>query len=194
MGGRSDDTGAHGDGSDHEARKDKVIKELEVIRNRRNGGSGRSLLANKENFVLVAGLLYTVLYALMIFSMSAGVLGESTALDHAASKTFLDIGGECEEITDEPWIHMFPNEETHAFSLWGHNLPEGHASLTYTLETTDEDTAAWSETNASVKTVKMKGTSGTGRAYWEASYADLNEGRYDLTFDIEVYNQSDIAN
>lgn len=194
MGGRSDDTAAHGEGSEHEARKDKVIKELEVIRNRRNGGSGRSLLANKENFVLVAGLLYTVLYALMIFSMSAGMLGESTALDHAASKTFLDIGGECEEITDEPWIHMFPNEEAHAFSLWGHNLPEGHASLSYTIETMDEDTPAWSETNASVKTVKMKGTSGTGRAYWEASYADLDEGHYDLTFNIEVYNQSDIAN
>ena len=38
----------------------------------------------------------------MIFAMSSGMLGESTALDHAASTTFLDIGGECEEITDEP--------------------------------------------------------------------------------------------
>jgi hypothetical protein len=102
---------------------------------------------------LVVGLLYAVFYALMLFSMSSGMLGESTALDHAASKTFLDIGGECDEINDEPWIHMFPNEEQHAFSLAGHNLPEGYASLTYQIESMDEDTAAWSETNATVKAI-----------------------------------------
>ena len=194
MGDNSDDTVVHTDGSEHEARRDKISKELEVIRNRRDGGSGRSLLANKENFVLVAGLLYTVVYALMIFSMSAGMLGESTALDHAASKTFLDIGGECEEITDEPYIHMFPNEEVHAFSLWGYNLPEGYASLSYTIETLDEDTAAWSDTNATVKSVKLKGSSETGRTNYNAPYSELEEGHYSLTFNIEVYNQSDIGN
>ena len=194
MSGKLDETSASEDGSEHDARRDKITKELEVIRTRRSGGSNARLLANKENFVLVVGLLYAVFYALMLFSMSSGMLGESTALDHAASKTFLDIGGECDEINDEPWIHMFPNEEQHAFSLAGHNLPEGYASLTYHLESMDEDTAAWSETNATVKEVKFKGDSTIGRAYYKAPYSDLPEGHYSLTFTVEVFNQSNLTN
>ena len=54
--------------------------------------------------------------------MTSGTFGNSTAIDHSASKTFLDIGGECEEITDEPWILIFPNEDNRKFSLYGYNL------------------------------------------------------------------------
>jgi len=193
MGGKGEDNHAHADASEHEARRDKISKELDVIRLRRNGGSGRSVFANKENFVLFGGIVYCGVYALMIFSMSAGMLGESTALDHAASKTFLDIGGECEEITDEPWIHMFQNEEVDAFSLSGHNLPEGYASLTYTFDSMDEDTAGWSSTNSTVSSVKIKGSSDTGRTYYRAPYTDLPQGHYSLTFAAEVYNQSNIS-
>ena len=60
MGGKVDDSPASGDGSDHESKRDKIAKELEVIRNRRTGGAGNKLLANKENFVLVGGMLYAV--------------------------------------------------------------------------------------------------------------------------------------
>ena len=41
-----------------------------------------------EDFVLISGFIYGAFYALLIFSMSGGLLGTSTALDHAASKTF----------------------------------------------------------------------------------------------------------
>ena len=157
MGGKDDENLAPPEGSDHETRKDKLSKELEVIRTRRTGGSGRSFLANKENFVLFGGIVYGGVYALMIFAMSSGMLGESTALDHAASNTFLDIGGECEEITEEPWIHMFPNEDLHVFSLAGHNLPEGFASLAYEITSTDEGQEWWSKANSTVSTVKFKG-------------------------------------
>ena len=194
MGGKVDDNPASGDGSDHESKRDKIAKELEVIRNRRTGGAGNKLLANKENFVLVGGMLYAVFYAVMIFAMSSGALGESTALDHAASKTFLDIGGECEEITDEPWIHMFPNEEQHAFSLAGHNLPDGYASLTYAVESLDEETPAWTETNSTVKKVQLKGDSDTGRSYYKAPYNEFPEGHYALTFSVEVLNESNLTN
>ena len=159
MGGKGDENHAPPEGTEHETRKDKLSKELEVIRTRRTGGSGRSFLAKKENFVLFGGIVYGGLYALMIFAMSSGMLGESTALDHAASTTFLDIGGECEEITDEPWIHMFPNEDLHVFSLAGHNLPEGFASLSFEITSTDEGQEWWSKANSTVSTVKFKGGS-----------------------------------
>ena len=121
------------------------------------------------------------------------MLGESTALDHAASTTFIDIGGECEEITDEPWIHMFPNEDLHVFSLAGHNLPEGFASLSFEITSTDEGQEWWSKANSTVSTVKFKGGSETGRSNYQADYSDLTEGHYSITFEISVYNQSNLT-
>jgi hypothetical protein len=185
MGGAENETATHGDGSEHETRRDKISKELELIRNRRTGGSGRSFLARKENFVLFGGIMYAGLYALMIFSMSSGMLGESTALDHAASKTFLDIGGECEEITDEMYVHMYPNEDDHLFSLYGHNLEEGSAELSYTIT---DDSAATADEDSIVSEVE-KGDS----KYYSASYSDLEEGHYSITFNVEVYNQSNLT-
>lgn len=193
MGGKGDENHAPHEGTEHETRKDKLSKELEVIRNRRTGGSGRSFLAKKENFVLFGGIVYGGFYALMIFAMSSGMLGESTALDHAASTTFLDIGGECEEITDEPWIHMFPNEDLRVFSLAGHNLPEGFAALSFEITSTDEGQEWWSKANSTVSTVKFKGGSETGRSNYRADYSDLNQGHYSITFEISVYNQSNLT-
>ena len=190
MGGKGDDNHAPLEGTEHETRKDKLSKELEVIRNRRTGGSGRSFLAKKENFVLFGGIVYGGFYALMIFAMSSGMLGESTALDHAASTTFLDIGGECEEITDEPWIHMFPNEDLHAFSMSGHNLPQGFAEGYYTIS---DDNGVTVVSNSTVKSVENKGGSDTGRTYYRAPYGDLSEGHYTLKFGLKVYNQSNLT-
>ncbi len=104
--------------------KDKEAKELQEIRQRRMGG-GRRFLSNIEDFVLMGGVAYGVLFAVLLFSMSSGILGNSTTLDHTASTTFLDIGDECEEITDEPWLNIFPNPDRELFSLAGHNLPNG---------------------------------------------------------------------
>jgi hypothetical protein len=190
MGGKDDENPAPPEGTDHETRKDKLSKELEVIRTRRTGGSGRSFLAKKENFVLFGGIVYGGVYALMIFAMSSGMLGESTALDHAASNTFLDIGGECEEITEEPWIHMFPNEDLHAFSMSGHNLPQGYAEGTYTISDDNDETAG---SNSTVESVTTKGGSDTGRTYYRAPYGDLSEGHYTLEFSIKIYNQSNLT-
>ena len=190
MGGKDDENPAPPEGTEHETRKDKLSKELEVIRTRRTGGSGRSFLAKKENFVLFGGIVYGGVYALMIFAMSSGMLGESTALDHAASNTFLDIGGECEEITEEPWIHMFPNEDLHAFSMSGHNLPQGFAEGTYTISDDNDETAG---SNSTVESVTTKGGSDTGRTYYRAPYGDLSEGHYTLEFSIKIYNQSNLT-
>ena len=89
-------------------------------------------LSNIEDFVLMGGIAYGIMFALLLFSMSSGMLGNSTALDHTASTTFLDIGDECEEITDEPWLNIFPAPDQELFSIAGHNLPNGVAYLNYT--------------------------------------------------------------
>ncbi|MBQ60349.1 MAG: hypothetical protein CMA66_07395 [Euryarchaeota archaeon] len=169
----------------------KVTKELLEIRNRRTGDLKQNFLVQKENFVLAAGIVYTVLYVLLIFGMTSGTFGNSTALDHSASKTFLDIGDECEEITDEPWILIFPNEDAHKFSMYGYNLPTGYALGTYTIEYIDEDTGAtqtW--VNSTTKFIEPAGETDAGRMYYSAPFIDLEEGHYELNYTISVFNQS----
>ena len=100
-----------------ESKSDSLLKELNEIRRRRTDGDKRSMFAKKENPVLFVGVMYGILYGVLILSMSSGMLGQSTAMDHGASKTFLDIGDDCTEIDDEPGIHIFPNEDDEVFSL-----------------------------------------------------------------------------
>ena len=78
-----------------ESKSDSLLKELNEIRRRRTDGDKRSMFAKKENPVLFVGVMYGVLYGVLILSMSSGMLGPSTAMDHNASRTFLDIGDEC---------------------------------------------------------------------------------------------------
>lgn len=87
-----------------DSKGDPLLKELNEIRRRRTDGDRRSMFAKKENPVLLMGIAYGIIYGALILSMSSGLLGQSTSLDHSASTTFLDIGDECIEIDDEPWI------------------------------------------------------------------------------------------
>ena len=192
MGEASGDSHEDAEHVDHETKaKNKIAKELVEIRNRRSGDTKQNLLAKKENFVLAAGIIYTVLYTLLIFGMTSGSFGNSTAIDHAASKTFLDIGGECDEITDEPWILIFPNEDAVRFSMYGYNLPSGYGVGTYTidyLEDGEHEVASW--TNSTNKFVQPPGEDNAGRLYLSAPFGELEEGHYQLNFSITVYNQS----
>ena len=59
------------DGSDeHTKAKDREGKELQEIRQRRKGG-GKMFLSKIEDFVLLGGIAYGVLFALLLFSMSS---------------------------------------------------------------------------------------------------------------------------
>ncbi|MBT5595537.1 MAG: small multi-drug export protein [Euryarchaeota archaeon] len=186
------DSGNDTENIDHEAKAhNKLTKELLEIRNRRSGDTKQNFLAKKENFVLAGGIIYTALYVLLIFGMTSGAFGNSTAIDHSASKTFLDIGGECEEITDEPWIHIYPNEDAGTFSMYGYNLPSGYAEGTYTIEQIDESgvrVESWS--NSSTRFISPTGESNSGRMYFSAPFIELEEGHYDLKYSITVYNHS----
>ena len=68
-----------------ESKSDSLLKELNEIRRRRTDGDKRSMFAKKENPVLFVGVMYGVLYGVLILSMSSGMLGQSTAMDHSAS-------------------------------------------------------------------------------------------------------------
>ena len=172
--------------------KDREGKELQEIRQRRMGG-GRRFLLNIEDFVLMGGMAYGVLFALLLFSMSAGIMGNSTSVDHTASTTFLDIGDECTEITDEPWLNIFPDPDQELFSIAGHNLPNGEAYLNYTFfEIINEQTNSLVKedygTNETVRTIN-KADSSNGRAYFKAPYSELPEGHFKLEFQVTVHEE-----
>ena len=152
-------------------------------------------LSNIEDFVLMGGIAYGIMFALLLFSMSSGMLGNSTALDHTASTTFLDIGDECEEITDEPWLNIFPAPDQELFSIAGHNLPNGVAYLNYTyLEHVNEDTKALVDepygSNGTTRIIN-KADQNHGRAYFKAPYSELPEGHYELRFELTVMESAE---
>tara|TARA_B100001564_G_scaffold359520_1_gene381640 strand:+ start:154 stop:2265 length:2112 start_codon:yes stop_codon:yes gene_type:complete len=196
MGEAPDDSHEGSEHADPEVKhRNKLAKELLEIRNRRSGNVKGNFLTKKENFVLAAGVLYTIFYVLLLVGMTSGTFGNSTAIDHSASKTFLDIGGECEEITDEPWILIFPNEDNRKFSLYGYNLPSGYGLGTFTINEIHEGSQgvnSW--TNSTIKFIPPSGETDAGKMYFSASFDDLEEGHYELNYTITVYNETDIAN
>ena len=176
--------------------RDREGKELQEIRQRRSG-SGRMFLSNIEDFVLLGGMAYGLVFALLLFSMSSGMLGNSTALDHTASTTLLDIGDECTEITDEPWLNIFPDPDQELFSIAGHNLPNGEAYLNYTFfKITDGGTKSLVEgdvgSNETIRTIN-KADESNGRAFFKAPYSDLPEGHFELQFRVIVHEEQNTS-
>ncbi len=170
-----------------ESKGDPLLKELNDIRRRRTDGDNRSMFAKKENPVLLIGIAYGILYGMLILSMSSGLLGQSTSLDHSASTTFLDIGDECVEIDDEPWILIFPNEDQEQFSLNAYNLPAGIAILEYNIESEDSD-----ENSPSTRIERVLDNE-VNRVHAKADYSTLEEGDYQVTLSVSLYNNSEDA-
>ena len=176
--------------------RDREGKELQEIRQRRSGG-GRMFLSNIEDFVLLGGMAYGLVFALLLFSMSSGMLGNSTALDHTASTTLLDIGDECTEITDEPWLNIFPDPDQELFSIAGHNLPNGEAYLNYTFfKIMDGGTKSLVEgdvgSNETIRTIN-KADKSNGRAFFYAPYSALPEGHFELQFRVIVHEEQNTS-
>jgi len=172
---------------DADSKSDPLLKELNEIRRRRTDGDKRSVFTKKENPVLLMGIAYGIVYGALILSMSSGLFGQSTTLDHSASTTFLDIGDECVEIDDKPWIHIFPNEDAEVFSLNAYNLPAGVAILQYNIVDADA-------TNSPPATqVERVLEDENNRVHEKADYSTLDEGTYDVIFSVKLYNNSDDA-
>jgi hypothetical protein len=154
---------------------DKVSKELAGIRKRRNTDSKNRFPSAIEDWTLLAGLGYGAIYALLLFGMSSGVFGESTALDHWASDTFLDSGEQCEEVLDTPWIHAYPDNDVESVKISGRNLAQGIVVLNWSVDASDgavEPLPSQGEVNK--KTLKI-------------DYAAWETGTYELTITIDIY-------
>ena len=170
-----------------DTKSDPLLKELNEIRRRRTDGDKRSMFTKKENPVLLMGIAYGILYGALILSMSSGLLGQSTSLDHSASTTFLDIGDECLEIDDEPWILIFPNEDAEQFSLNAYNLPAGTAVLEYNIQNTDS-----TESSAPTQ-VERRLVNEVNRVNAKADYSTLSEGDYEVILTVTLYNNTEDA-
>jgi hypothetical protein len=173
--------------------RDKTAKELSTIRRRRTNDN-KSFLSSKEDLVLFGGIVYAGVFALLLFAMSSGMVGNTTSIDHEASTTFLDIGDECEEITDEPWLHIFPDTDRELFSIAGHNLPLGVAVLNYTILEVHAESEVVVSSEETTRAVAGEGETAAGRASHRATYSELEAGHYEITLRIAVYNDSDIQN
>lgn len=173
--------------------RDKTAKELSTIRRRRTNDS-KSFLSSKEDLVLFGGIVYAGVFALLLFAMSSGMVGNTTSIDHKASTTFLDIGDECEEITDKPWMHIFPDSDRELFSIAGHNLPLGVAVLNYTILELHDESEVVVSSEETTRAVAGEGETAAGIASHRATYSELEAGHYEITLRITVYNDSDIQN
>ncbi|NCG42523.1 MAG: hypothetical protein GWO84_03175 [Euryarchaeota archaeon] len=173
--------------------RDKTAKELGSIRRRRTNDN-KSFLSSKEDLVLFGGIVYAGVFGLLLFAMSSGMVGNTTSIDHQASTTFLDIGDECEEITEEPWMHIFPDTDRELFSIAGHNLPLGTAVLNYTILEIHTESEVVVSSEETTRAVAGEGETAAGRASHRATYSELEAGHYEFILRITVYNDSDIQN
>ena len=154
---------------------DKVSKELAGIRKRRNTDSKNRFPSAIEDWTLLAGLGYGAIYALLLFGMSSGVFGESTALDHWASDTFLDSGEQCEEVLDTPWIHAYPDNDVESVKISGRNLAEGIVVLNWSVDASD----------GAVEPLPSQGE--VNKKNLKIDYAAWETGTYELTITIDIY-------
>jgi len=160
---------------------DKIAKELASIRKRRTMDTGAKFPAAIEDWVLLVGIAYGGIYMLVIFAMTTGVFGESTAMDHYASGTVLDIGGQCEEVSEKPWIHAFPDNDLESIKVAGHNLAEGHTVLNWTV-TGVGNTSSPEVSSGSILSHQTK-----------VDFSEWDEGEYKLKVFIDIYNDTNLS-
>lgn len=165
--------------------RDKITRELEEIRRRKTKTSKRRFLSNKEDYILFAGIGYGIFFAVLLFGMSSGIFGSSTTLDYKASETFLDTGDECQNIEDQPWVHMFPENDAEYFDLSGRNLPDGYAYMNYTILNYVGESWLLNSTDDTI--VQVSG----GKSEFRAPFDELEVGEYRIILLVQVYNQSD---
>ena len=167
-----------------EKARDKIAKELEEIRRRKTKTSKRKFLANKEDYVLFAGIGYGIVFAMLLVGMSSGIFGSSTTLDHKASQTFLDTGEECLNIEDQPWVLIFPENDAEYLDLSARNLPSGYSLMNYSIMESSGD--SWNNVVSEEVIVQVDGA----KSSMKAPFDELEVGEYRIQFTVEVYNQS----
>ena len=118
--------------SDEFEKRDPIDKELDRIRIRREKAS-RRFPRGIEDFVLIGGLIYGILFFGGTLAMSAGLLGNSVALDETLSDTFLDFEN-CTDPGDEVWINVWI-DDSHNIRIDAMNVPADalYTDISYSL-------------------------------------------------------------
>ena len=167
--------------SDEPSKDVAVSKELASIRRRRVNDKGKRFPTQVEDFVLILGFVYGALFALLLFSMSSGVFGDSTWMDHAASQTFLDRGDECNEVTETAWVHIYTDNDNEAISIGGYNLPEGVAEVQSRYLIVEENSKTFYNDTYENITV-----GDSGRLDTSVSFHGMEEDHYKLVVSIRM--------
>ncbi len=118
--------------ADEFEKRNPIDKELDRIRIRRKKTS-RSFPKGIEDFVLIGGLIYGILFFGGTFAMSAGMLGNSVAMDETLSDTFLDFEN-CTDPGDEVWINVWI-DDSHNIRIDAMNVPVDaiYTDISYSL-------------------------------------------------------------
>ena len=118
--------------SDEFEKRDPIDKELDRIRTRR-AKTSRRFPKGIEDFVLIGGLIYGILFFGGTLAMSAGLLGNSVAMDETLSDTFLDFEN-CTDPGDEVWINVWI-DDSHNIRIDAMNVPEDaiYTDISYSL-------------------------------------------------------------
>ena len=101
-------------------KRDSIDKELDKIRVRRSADS-RRFPRGIEDFVLIGGVIYGILFFGGTLAMSAGMLGDTVVMDEALSDTFLDFEN-CTDPGDEVWINAWI-DDLHNIRIDAMNVP-----------------------------------------------------------------------
>jgi hypothetical protein len=161
----------------------QVSKELAAIRQRRTQDTSNRFPSATEDFVLLFGLGYGLLFMGALLAMGAGIFGESTALDHGASSTFLDIGDQCLDTSNQAWFHIYPITDDTVIVVNGYNFAEGVQSFNWTA------TGKGETSDPSPNTNERSGVSD------RIDFSTWSDGEYDLLLRIDVYaDESDKEN
>ncbi len=115
-------------------KRDSIDKELDKIRVRRSADS-RRFPRGIEDFVLIGGIIYGILFFGGTLAMSAGILGDNVVMDETLSDTFLDFEN-CTDPGDEVWINAWI-DDLHNIRIDAMNVPyeARYTTISYTVST-----------------------------------------------------------
>ena len=118
--------------SDEFEKRNPIDKELDRIRLRRSKDS-RRFPKGIEDFVLIGGLIYGILFFGGTLAMSAGLLGNSVTLDETLSDSFLDFEN-CTDPGNEVWINVWI-DDAHNIRVDAMNVPAEaiYTNISYTF-------------------------------------------------------------
>ncbi len=105
-----------------ESEKDSLDRELDRIRNRREGDK-RFFRGAFEDYTLIVGVTIGIIFFGGVFVMSSGwVAADSIAVDSTLSKTPLDPGGECIDQTGTIWFNVYFSADEHLIEAKSYNV------------------------------------------------------------------------